>query len=222
MSYLNKFGFKSGGVALVIFGVYGFLVNLFIGAIWGFSKPLTDDTMAAATGPLSVVTFSLFMLSALLLVAFITRFGTREADLNDKRKWLVRFTVRVVEATFVMGLGIIGALIGLALSAHLLHVVQLVEASPHVILYALAAMILAITYPFMILVISLFDHSGIYKIRLEIAGAVYIIFVVGLFSLAGLYEAIAYLGAAMCIFITVQLVRKRISERHNKLLKCNG
>lgn len=213
MSYLNKFGFKSGGVALVIFGIYGFIVNLFIGFFWGFSEPLSDDLMNAVTGPLSVVTLSLFMLSALLLVSVVTRCGTHEVDLNDKKNLLVRFVVRVVEATFVMGLGIVGVLIGLAFAAHFLHVIQPMNASPHTILYAFAAMILAILYPFMVLIISLFDYLDIYKVALDLAGAAYILFVVGLFSLAGLYEAVAYLGAVMCLFIVAQSVRKKITTR---------
>jgi hypothetical protein len=209
VEYFTKFGFKSGGVALLIFGIYGFFVNLFIGLFFGFSEPLSGDTMAAATGPLSVVTFTLFMLSAFILVAIVTRLGTRPVALNDKKNFFMRFTVRVVEATFVMGLGIIGALIGLAVAAHFLHVCEIINASPHPILYALAVMIFAIIYPFMILTISLFDHVGLHQITLDIASGVYVLFVVALFYFSGLYEAIAYLGAAMCLFLMVQLIRKR-------------
>ncbi|GEA20032.1 MULTISPECIES: hypothetical protein [Vibrio] len=211
MEYLTKFGAKSGGVALLIFGIYGFFVNLFIGSIWGFSEPLSDDTMAAATGPLSVVTFALFMLSALVFVAIVTRLGTRPVDLSDKTKLFMRFTVRVVEATVVMGLGIIGALVGLAISAHFLDTIQWVSVSPHPILYALAAMIFAITFPFVVLIISLFDHSRTYRMTLNIASGVYVLFVVGLFVLAGLYEAVAYLGVVMSGFLIAQSVRTRFA-----------
>ncbi|ELI6428493.1 hypothetical protein [Vibrio sp. Y29_XK_CS5] len=211
MEYLTRFGAKSGAVALLIFGIYGFFVNLFIGSIWGFSDPLPDDTMAAATGPLSIATFALFMLSALIFVAIVTRLGTRPVDLSDKTKLFMRFTVRVVEATVVMGLGIIGALVGLALSAHFLEIIQWVSVSPHPILYALAAMIFAITFPFVVLIISLFDHSRSYKMTLDIASGLYVLFVVGLFVLAELYEAVAYLGAAMSVFLIVQSIRARFA-----------
>ncbi|OBT08545.1 hypothetical protein A9264_04745 [Vibrio sp. UCD-FRSSP16_10] len=151
------------------------------------------------------------MLSAFIFVAITTRFGKKHRDISDKQSYLVRFTVRIVEFTFEIGCSIIGTLVGLAVSAYMLHFLGAITVSQHSILFAFAVVVFAILYAFMLLTISMFEHANCYQFVLNIASIIYIAFVLSLFFYFELYLAIAYFGSAMTLFLIVRQVRKCIS-----------
>ncbi len=159
-----------------------------------------------------MVTFSLFILASFIFVCIATRMGRKEIDLSIKNGWYVRFTVKVVDVTFVMALGMIGTCLGLGIAAHLFYLWDSGSTPLHPLLYALAVLLVTVIYPVMLLIISMFDSPNKYKKPISVFAGIYTAFVIYLFYVSGLVKTIAFLGAAIVVLMIFQLSSRYFAQ----------
>jgi hypothetical protein len=138
--------------------------------------------MATLEGPISIYTFGWLSLFGLLSLVIVTKLGKRECDFNTNRpKSVFWFALPICEAAIALGIVIGGTLLGVALCAHLLFTLSLVDTVLHLKFYRISAFMFLITYPVAYFTLALIDREKTIYFWLNATAIIYTLFVVTLF-----------------------------------------
>jgi hypothetical protein len=210
MHLLKAISIDAAVKGFVIFMFYGILTTIYINIAYDLDADLPDAVTATLSGPISIYTFSWLALVGLLGLAATTKAGAIECDFEKKRPLGVfYFSLPICEAAIALGIVIGATLLGVALAAHMLYLVDFTKVSIYQDFYALATFMFFITFPVAYFSIIFLDHQKHMERILNTLAVLYLIATIAALSFGLELKEVIQIGVVMSMLMVIQFaVRK--------------